>query len=224
MAETLNLKPETHEGVAREAILKRVREALAETTRRPASPVPETIRITPRAARESDAEIALLLATIESLGGHALRVSGRTAFETELSGLVESEKVKRATLWSTLAEIEPILRQLGVEIVSPQSDKRLLAQCDLGITGADAALAETGTLALRSSPSQPAAVSLMPRVHLAIFRPEVICPDLSQLFAMVKYDKHVVLVSGPSRTADIEKTLALGVHGPKALYVWCWEG
>lgn len=221
----MNLKPGTREAAAREAILERVREALADMPRPPVSPVPKTTRITPRTAGEADTEIALLLATVEILGGHTLRVSGRVELETALSGLVESEGVKRATLWSTLAPgIEPMLHQLGVEIVSPQSDKRLLAECDLGITGADAALAETGTLVLRSSPSQPAAVSLLPRVHVAIFRPEVICPDLSQLFGIVKHDKHVVLVSGPSRTADIEKTLALGVHGPKALYVWCREG
>ena len=218
------MKPETRTITAREDILGRLASGLAQPHRAPASPLPDAMRVAPRAAGETSAEITLLLATIESLGGHTQRVGNRAQLETALSALVESEKVRRGVLWSTLgSEVEGILQQLGVEIVSPHADKRSLAACDLGVTGVDAALAQTGTLVLRSSSEQPGLVSLLPRVHLAIFRPAVLCPDLSQLFATVKYDKHLVLVSGPSRTADIEKTLALGVHGPKELYVWCYE-
>jgi L-lactate dehydrogenase complex protein LldG len=77
---------------------------------------------------------------------------------------------------------------------------------------------------LRSSPERARVVSLLPRVHLAILTPAALRADLHQVFAEVKHDPYCVLVTGPSRTSDIELTLTLGVHGPKSLYVWLLEG
>ena len=87
----------------------------------------------------------------------------------------------------------------------------------------DAALPETGTLLLRSAPDKPRLVSLVPRVHLALVRPSALRADLSQAFADIKGDGYAVCITGPSRTADIELTVTIGVHGPKSLYVWALE-
>lgn len=89
-----------------------------------------------------------------------------------------------------------------------------------GITEADLLLPETGTLVLRSSSEKSRAVSLVPRVHLAIVRPEILRVDMRQVFAEAKDSTYLVFITGPSRTADIELTVTLGVHGPKNLYVW----
>ena len=67
-------------------------------------------------------------------------------------------------------------------------------------------------------------VSLLPRVHLAIFTPAVLRTDLHQALASAKGAGYSVFVTGPSRTSDIELTLTLGVHGPKALYAWVLTG
>ncbi len=91
------------------------------------------------------------------------------------------------------------------------------------MTEADFALPETGTLGLLSSPEKPRAVSLLPRVHLALLRPQALRGDLHQVFAEARRHPYLILVTGPSRTADIELTTTLGVHGPKALYVWLIE-
>jgi L-lactate dehydrogenase complex protein LldG len=131
--------------------------------------------------------------------------------------------VRKATLWQTpqmLSTVEPILRDLGVEVVSPYAGKHALAECDLGITTADAAFPETGTLLLRSTPDRPRMVSLVPRIHLAIIDPAILVPDLSPALEKVKGEGYWVFVTGPSRTADIELTVTIGVHGPKALHVW----
>ena len=93
-------------------------------------------------------------------------------------------------------------------------------ECDLGMTVADAALPETGTVLLRTMKGQPDALSLLPRVHLALIAPEALQADLHHAFALAKDDRHFVLVSGCSRTADIEKVLTLGVHGPKSYHLW----
>jgi len=211
---------------AREEILNRVRTALSGRDRAPASPLPPTMLVAPRVAGDVNAEIDLLIAEIGKLGGRAQRISGREELHSALCDLVRSESVKKVTLWQTRElrdfGLEGAFASQGVEIVAHDADKRTLAECDLGVTGADAALPETGTLVLRAAPEHPQLASLLPRVHLAIVRPTALRPDLHQVLEEIKGDPRVHFISGPSRTADIEKTLAIGVHGPKTLYVWVY--
>ena len=110
-----------------------------------------------------------------------------------------------------------------MELISPNANKRAMAQCDLGITEADFLLPETGTLVLKSSSEKSRAVSLLPRVYLAIVRPKLLRADMHQVFAEAKNSNYLVFITDPSRTADIELTVTLGVHGPKNLYVWIVE-
>lgn len=208
----------------RDEILGKVRESLGRRAAAPPPSVPATARILPRKAGDPEAEIALLLAEIEKLSGVTRRLASRDDLRSALAEIVQAEAVKRATLWTTPElttwGVAGLLQTLGVEIVSPQAGKQLVATCELGVTGADAVLPETGTILLRSSPERPRVVSLLPRVHLAIFTPAALRADLHQAFAEAKDAGYSVLVTGPSRTADIELTLTLGVHGPKALYAW----
>ena len=97
-----------------------------------------------------------------------------------------------------------------------------LASADIGITGADFAIADTGTLVLLSGSEQPRLTSLLPPVHIAILEKENIVANIHALFAKLgksyeNYDKLcscISFITGPSRTADIELNLTLGVHGP----------
>lgn len=202
-------------------VIEAVRAALG---RPPDAPVPERPPIVPpREAGPVEAEVDLLLAEIDKLAGQARRVAPGE-IDAVLGHVVAEHAVKRATVWPTPRlldlRIEERLRGLGVEIVSPHADKRAMAQCDLGVTEADVALPETGTLGLFSSAEKPRAVSLLPRVHLALVRPEAIRTDLHQVFAEARNQPYLVFITGPSRTADIELTVTLGVHGPQALVVW----
>ncbi|MGE5850141.1 MAG: LutC/YkgG family protein [Candidatus Methylomirabilota bacterium] len=209
---------------AREEILGRIRASLNRSPDTPVPLVPPSARVRPRTTGPTDAEIDLLFAEIGKLTGVTRRIGNRDGLQAALADLVQTEQVKKATLWATRDlqawEVASRLKALGVELVSPQADIRAVAECDLGVTGVDAALPETGTLLLRSSPEKPRVVSLLPRVHLAIFQRSALRADLHQAFAEVKEDRYVVLITGPSRTADIELTLTLGVHGPKSLYAW----
>ena len=94
---------------------------------------------------------------------------------------------------------------------------------DVGISTAQAAIAETGTLVLDSTYERHRLVSLVPPVHIAIIDASSICETLSDALALLQKDKEispaVTFITGPSRTADIELTLAVGVHGPQELYV-----
>ncbi len=206
---------------ARDEILGDVRLALHRDPSAPIPPVPG--RVAPRVPAGPEDELTALLDEIGKLGGKTRRLhAGRLA--AALESLVLEENIRKATLWQTpelqTLGVEDSLRTLGVEIVSPHADKQALAGCDLGVTGADAAFPETGTLLLRSAADRPRMVSLVPRIHLAIITPGVLLPDLSQGFDRVKGEGYWVLVTGPSRTADIELVVTIGVHGPKALHVW----
>ncbi len=208
----------------RDELLDKVRAALKRDVNSIMPGVPSTARISPRSTGDAEAERSLLFAEIEKLGGKTRRLTHSANLKDALQDLMRVEAIKKATLWQTtdLKElgIEEILTSIGVEIVSPYASNRVVAECDLGITGADYALPETGTLVLRSSIEKPRTVSLLPRVHLAIIRPNIPRADLHQVFDEVKRDGYFVFVTGPSRTADIELTLTIGVHGPQALHVW----
>jgi L-lactate dehydrogenase complex protein LldG len=210
--------------VAREEVLGKVRAALGRTADSVVAPIPATARFAPRLPGDAESELALFLGEAEKIGAKARRLSGTADIAPALRELVQAEPIKKATLWQT-AElqdwgVEDALQSLGVEIVSPYASNRDLAQCDLGITGADFALPETGTLVLRSAMEKPRTVSLLPPVHLAIIRPAILRADLHQVFDAVQHDGYFVFVTGPSRTSDIELTLTVGVHGPKAVHIW----
>ena len=85
------------------------------------------------------------------------------------------------------------------------------------------AIAETGSLALLSQPGCSRVVSLLPALHVAIVRPEDLCFGMGEFFAARADDiagvSNLTLVSGPSRTADIELSLTIGVHGPARVVV-----
>jgi len=103
------------------------------------------------------------------------------------------------------------------------SDRERLFASDLGITSAQVAVAETGTLVLESSSERSRLVSLVPPVHVAVLRANAILPGLGQVLAALEHSAGeacaVTLITGPSRTADIELELVVGVHGPRALHV-----
>lgn len=93
----------------------------------------------------------------------------------------------------------------------------------LGITGAEAGLAESGSLVLRSGPGRWRMASLVPLVHVALLGRRDLHRSLAHWAAThagtIAEAANLVIISGPSRTADIEQILTLGVHGPKHLYV-----
>jgi L-lactate dehydrogenase complex protein LldF len=93
-----------------------------------------------------------------------------------------------------------------------------------GLTGALAAIAVSGSLALAESRGAPLAASLLPETHIALLDSKVIYDSLEQVLSLPEMQDApaAVLISGPSRTADIEMSLTIGVHGPGRLHVFCW--
>lgn len=82
-------------------------------------------------------------------------------------------------------------------------------------------LADTGSVVLAASPDEPRARSLLPPVHISLLREDRILPGLTELFAEIgdALPSALAIVTGPSRSADIEQRLTVGVHGPGEVHV-----
>jgi L-lactate dehydrogenase complex protein LldG len=104
------------------------------------------------------------------------------------------------------------------ETVAYGADARdLQAQAEIGLTGCEAALAETGSLAMVSGPGRPRTASLLPITHVVVIRGADIVQGMGEFFERFRANPvlpYLVFITGPSRTADIELSLTLGVHGP----------
>jgi len=107
--------------------------------------------------------------------------------------------------------------------------QREITESFVGITSADFCLAETATLVLRTRPGQPRSVSLVPSIHVAVITGDQIIADLKELYALLRWDPGqqdegltdcLSLITGPSKTADIEATLVHGAHGPRELHLF----
>jgi len=98
----------------------------------------------------------------------------------------------------------------------------------IGITSADYCVAETATLVVRTRPGQPGAVNLVPSVHVAVILASQILPDFVSLYALLEKQQasdpdalahRMTLITGPSKTGDIELVMVRGAHGPRALHL-----
>jgi L-lactate utilization protein LutC len=100
-----------------------------------------------------------------------------------------------------------------------------LFDCDLGVTGAQWGVAETGTLVLESDAERHRLASLVPPAHVALVEARHVRQTLGEVLRAINergeggLSRAVTFITGPSRTSDIELTLAIGVHGPAELYV-----
>jgi L-lactate dehydrogenase complex protein LldG len=112
-------------------------------------------------------------------------------------------------------------RFLACDWLPPDATKEQLFAADLGITTAQWGIAETGTLVLDSEEERSRLASLVPPVHLCLLPTSHLLCNLGELLKTVgrPLPPALTFVTGPSRTADIELQLVLGVHGPRELHV-----
>ena len=130
---------------------------------------------------------------------------------------------QHAVCWPEFASLR--WRDAGIDVES----RPTLGDDALGITGCFCAIAETGTLVFTSAVDTPTAAFLLPETHVAIVRADQIVAGMEDAFARVRAEhdampRAVNLVSGPSRTGDIEQTIVLGAHGPRRVHIIVVEG
>ena len=104
-------------------------------------------------------------------------------------------------------------------------ERRAAAGSDrLSVTGAYAAVAETGSLVLLSSPESPTTLNFLPDDHVIVVRESQIVPHIEDVWVRMRHDKQAMprtvnFITGPSKTADVEQTIQEGAHGPRRLHV-----
>lgn len=160
----------------------------------------------------------------------------------QVISLLKEIGVKETLVWG---EADPLLTGLqdqlereGIRPIEPHVPRRTstarlrsldsLSAVRVGITGAQAGLADTGSLVLTGGGKRSGLVSLLPETHIALLNTADIHPSLRAWLnngggETLVQSSHTVLITGPSRTADIEMTLTLGVHGPGRLIVICYQ-
>ncbi len=222
---------------ARQTILQSIRAHLAESARVAPNHAPETIFVSTESDNVSENDrdaiaqlspVEMFCARLESVGGQCAIVHDEGEASRALTQIIAELQTrvlaKRIALSNAPLVLE-LARGLAVEelqICPPVSE---LFSYDVGVTMAQAAIAETGTLILESEKERHRLVSLLPPVHIAVVRADDICLTIGDALKRVRghvkeeMSRAITFITGPSRTADIELTLTVGVHGPKELYV-----
>jgi len=180
-------------------------------------------------APSGESLVAVFCENLEVVDGHCLVVpdeaSATEAVNEIISGLGETPLKAHRTVLSDAPIVQRVAGKFkDLEFVSAVDGVSNLFTCDVGITSAQSAIAETGTLVLDASIERHRLASLLPPVHIAIINASQICLTLAEALAGIQANgaeisPTVTFITGPSRTADIELTLAIGVHGPQKLYV-----
>jgi L-lactate dehydrogenase complex protein LldG len=148
----------------------------------------------------------------EVLGARAIKTL-LYAPETDLGSAVAAAWRQDAAGWPGLVPYDrPV-----------ETFKERLFEVDAALTTAAGAVSDTGALILRPTVAEPRLMSLVPPVHIAVLRADTVFPSLGDAMREGRWAEgmpsNMLLISGPSKTADIELILAFGVHGPKELVV-----
>jgi L-lactate dehydrogenase complex protein LldG len=224
---------------ARETMLRSIRSHLASSVQHDEreginrSIVPSLPIVTPENGNPRS-NVESFKKNLEAVNGHCIIARNELEIVRELTRIITdlqatNLKARRIAV-SNAPAMERLVSLIAVEVdevcVTPSAAE--LFNVDVGITAAQAAIAETGTLVLDSSRERHRLTSLVPPVHIAIIDAAQIHQTLGETLSALQRDGEVssivTFVTGPSRTADIELTLAIGVHGPQELYVIVNEG
>lgn len=171
---------------------------------------------------------------LAALGGTVHEAGGTAAVVAIVRSVAGEAAAAAVLMWDErhlpVPGLAASLAAAGLTVLTQTPDtarssehRRQLATAAVGLTGADAGLAETGSIVVASGPGRGRLASLLPPVHVAILRRRLLVASLPDLIAerpeLVTAGANFVCITGPSRTADIEHVLARGVHGPKDVHV-----
>jgi L-lactate utilization protein LutC len=222
---------------SRDAILGRLRAA-----RRPfedAEPIPDAyLAVTVQEATDPDALLERFSRELTGLKGEPFSVKGDAAARKKIVELLNEHEAAAVLAWDFLhipvKGLQKALEEADIAVVHLDTHDEFRAeslavaeQIRVGLTGADGAVATTGTLVVTSGPGKGRLPTVLPPVHLAVITLDQIVARLEDWVALqragdlraIHRASNFCFISGPSRTGDIEMQLVLGVHGPGRVQV-----
>ena len=205
---------------SKENILKKIRQALSHSTPLPFPQSEGNQPVFHPLSQEPEVEFA---EQFTQLQGKFIYCINQQELAFQLSSLIKKQD------WQKIYCVEdkliaPVASQLAERLV-----KTDLANCDISITGCESLVARTGTIVMSSAQTSGRTTSVYAPIHICIAFTNQLVYDLKDALQAAK-DKYgnnfpslLTFATGPSRTADIEKTLVVGVHGPKEVYLFLVE-
>jgi L-lactate dehydrogenase complex protein LldG len=216
---------------SREAILDRVRKALGREAADPRADAEVVAYIGahamgPRPSLPADLVARFIeratdmASTVERVGANA-DIPAAVARYLEVLQLppeLADQKTRAGVCWPEFGALDWAGAGLAIESRPTAGHDRL------GISGSFCAIAETGTLVMLTGPDAPTATAMLPDTHVAVVRESRIVAGMEEAFALIRAERDPIprgvhLISGPSRTGDIEQTIVLGAHGPFRLHI-----
>jgi L-lactate dehydrogenase complex protein LldG len=216
---------------SRDAVLGRVRKALGKRAADPQARVDaqayiDAHRHGPRPTMPADLVARFvqratdMQSTVERIGSTAEipQAVRRYLDALDLHPALAEQRSSQGICWPEFAELPWSASGLAIESRPTVGFDRL------GITGTFCAIAETGTLVFLSGQETPTATALLPDTHVAVIRADRIVSGMEEAFALVRAERGAMprainMISGPSRTGDIEQTIVLGAHGPFRVHI-----
>ena len=206
---------------AKEKLLKKIRKALLEKRDNPYPNLEEMPMYPP------DEEIleVTFAEQFTAVSGQFVFCEDEIQFIESLLTLAEERKWTKIYCWEP--ELQQILTQYEYPFYETDRD---FDQAQVGFTLCESLIARNGSIMLSNANMAGRRLSIYPPVHIVLAYTSQLVPDLKDAFKLIKqkYGAQIpsmlTTVTGPSRTADIEKTLVLGAHGPKELFVFLLDG
>lgn len=205
---------------AKENMLKRIREALAHTTPIPFPQSEKNQAIYPALSQEREIEFA---EQFTKLQGKFIYCINRQELAFQFASLVRKQD------WSPIFCAEERFINLLGEPLFERLTTTDLAGCQVSVTGCEYLVARTGSIVLSSAQQQGRTASVYAPIHICIAFVDQLVDDIKDALGAARekqgtqFPSLLTVATGPSRTADIEKTLVVGVHGPKEVYLFLVE-
>lgn len=165
-------------------------------------------------------------------GAEVHSVSSADLVAERVAGILRERGAKLVTLSSDLGELDTPVREAlvssGLEFVEEGAPATAVEKADAGISGAALGVAETGSILIEGNDLSSRLATMLPIVHITILKEDCVVPSLLEVGEHLRLSalghqgeriRYASLVTGPSRTADVEKTLSTGVHGPGELHI-----
>ncbi|MEY2829604.1 MAG: hypothetical protein RIQ33_1462 [Bacteroidota bacterium] len=206
---------------AKEQILKRIRKGLNHKVQQPFPNIDGQTSVYSSNHQSLEVQFAK---SFTDLGGYFVYCDDVTEFVANFKNLIAEKKWENLICWDE--SLLKIFAAHNFETIHNTKNIAAIEPCDAGITTCESLVARTGTITLSSKQQSGRVLGIYPPIHIVIAFSEQVVNDLKDSLTLIKqkYPEQIPSLinfeTGPSRTADIEKTLVVGVHGPKEVFVF----